>query len=781
LTLALGSVRGGRLKSMLKCDGSHEDAAIMVNGVAAHIDSHILINDALMNLIFRCSDWQVKQAQLNLPNWTSGVAGFHADGTEHAEGDEYEELSDVPHVSIWLSDMQQHIAPEIPARRSAVRKRLRSIKMQEGSLDIMGHCILFENLCTELATLGAAISDDEKLDTFMDSVNSFARTASGILLTPELVCDPEHPPPELTYERCKAYDIKIYSTESQKRSGEKSDQRRLQAAQVSAKPAEQKSSPLSERWCNHCGVAGHDDQNCFKLHPEKLEEYRARAANFPVRGRGNYRGRGFRGARGRGSFRGRGGVGQGRGNGGAVRGGAANAPVVLGAQAANQQAPAQNAQPHQQAVQANQANPRPVLAMSVRVSRVSDFQTDPDLDGKNAQVDGGANAHIWDRLEDFDEIHKLPQPMQVAGAFEGGVYATHQGRVNITAIVNGERQEIWLNDVYYCPGIRNCLISETLLEQKGLSFRTECPTQDRKAHWGAYLNGDLQFEAWTNDQCKRIVPLLARPRIQNNQVSTFESCPFPKEWTRSGCIPSVRPTPEKISQPNDCAAIVESNPRRDLSVPADSASKSCPFPEEWTSKGLSAVTSEESLENFDQNIQPTFQVSRDETSSSQETKRNKEEIYFQETPNNNQEALKSGENHSNLVQNSVQVNLTEIQLKKLVESVHVRFGHPAIKTLKLIFKIIYSKIDLQSFDFKNLNNSCETCSKARLTRTKKTILTRNQATSPLERVSFDLSGKLRVKSSQGFSYVGLIVDQYSDYFSVALVCRKNELPDCVLC
>ena len=363
-------------------------------------------------------------------------------------------------------------------------------------------------------------------------------------------------------------------------------------------------------------------------------------------------------------------------------------------------------------MQANQANPRPVLAMSVRVSRVSDYQTDPDLDGKNAQVDGGANAHIWDRLEDFDEIHKLPQPMQVAGAFEGGVYATHQGRVNITAIVNGERQEIWLNDVYYCPGIRNCLISETLLEQKGLSFRTECPTQDRKAHWGAYLNGDLQFEAWTNDQCKRIVPLLARPRIQNNQVSTFESCPFPKEWTRSGCIPSVRPTPEKISQPNDCAAIVESNPRRDLSVPADSASKSCPFPEEWTSKGLSAVTSEESLENFDQNIQPTFQVSRDETSSSQETKRNKEEIYFQETPNNNQEALKSGENHSNLVQNSVQVNLTEIQVKKLVESLHIRFGHPSIKTLKLIFNIIYSKIDLQSFDFKNLNNSCETCSKA---------------------------------------------------------------------
>jgi hypothetical protein len=117
--------------------------------------------------------------------------------------------------------------------------------------------------------------------------------------------------------------------------------------------------------------------------------------------------------------------------------------------------------------------------------------------------------------------------------------------------------------------------------------------------------------------------------------------------------------------------------------------------------------------------------------------------------------------------NSLQVHSSPVNTSSVAQW-HARLGHISEETVKHTLQQL-------SIPFTTSNNAvCETCLLGKMKHNDKQGSSMTRATTPLERVSIDLSGRLRNTSVGGAEYLGVIVDEATSYTHCICARTKDE-------
>ena len=86
-------------------------------------------------------------------------------------------------------------------------------------------------------------------------------------------------------------------------------------------------------------------------------------------------------------------------------------------------------------------------------------------------VDSGASDHIVPSKADLRGYRDFEQPLEIAAANGGKIYAYGTGYLRVAASANGIEREVDLDDVYFAPGVHVRLLSLGKLEGQGWDIR----------------------------------------------------------------------------------------------------------------------------------------------------------------------------------------------------------------------------------------------------------------------------------------------------------------------
>ena len=109
-----------------------------------------------------------------------------------------------------------------------------------------------------------------------------------------------------------------------------------------------------------------------------------------------------------------------------------------------------------------------------------------------------------------------------------------------------------------------------------------------------------------------------------------------------------------------------------------------------------------------------------------------------------------------------------------LEEWHRRLDHISVEPLR-------KTLDQLGIKYKGSTlPSCDTCNLAKSKHAAALPVSSNTATQPLERICFDLSGKITPASLNAYRYFGVIGDQATKYVKVFFVKTKDQMPDEVI-
>ena len=111
--------------------------------------------------------------------------------------------------------------------------------------------------------------------------------------------------------------------------------------------------------------------------------------------------------------------------------------------------------------------------------------------------------------------------------------------------------------------------------------------------------------------------------------------------------------------------------------------------------------------------------------------------------------------------------------------VHSRFGHISHKNkfVNTLFRKVFGDDYIRA---SKTRSHCEACIYSKATRQSFPKKARRRATRPLERVWFDIIGKIPVKGVGGYQYVLVFVDEFTGMYFVEFLKEKSELYDTVI-